>query len=142
MANNQTNAASVLRERIAQCESADILTVKDLTKMAPDALRKLLNATQPAWQSFSMMVKWKVWKHHAFNQLHEASYQDIFKTLSTLVEFQPVNFADGHDAFEIMQPSFAGLFQDFVMEVHSSMDQAGLLSSGSGDTIVGMNVFA
>lgn len=84
------------------------------------------------------MVKWKVWKHHAYNQLRGASGKDIFQTLSALLEFQPVNFEDGHNAFEVMQPTFDGLFQDFVMEIHSSMEKAGLLADRE-DTVVGMS---
>ena len=139
--NNFTNSAQTLRERIAQCEAADVLCMKDLTKMKKDKLDQLLKATQSSWKHFNLHMKVKVLKHDVFHQLETTPPTECFNVLMNTIRFRGIDFDFEEKPFNIAEPTFTGLMVDFFTEVHKVMKTANQLpdSDDPEDLKMGMD---
>ena len=126
----QTSAADKLRERIAQCESADVLVNKDFVTMSSEHLHKLLMATKTAWSKFSLEIKLKLCRHKAHAMLQEKPANEILEFMSEIYGFDGVNFGEEQGQFDVLNPTFPAYLHDFVWAAHNIMAADGLLLTG------------
>lgn len=136
--NNQTNAATILRQRIVQCESADILATKEFAKMDASELQKMLLATKNSWPSFNLHIKGKLYKFSGHKSLSAAAPLKVFPVITKLVHIVPPEL--GHERsvkqFNMLEPELSAWFRDFLTELEEVMGQCGLLTDGASTSIV------
>lgn len=135
--NGQSNAANILRERILQCESADILATKELGKVADDQLKSMLAVTKSCWKLFALHIKTKLFHRKGTKLLNESNSATVIQEMSRLLQFKVYTFADDAAPFDMEEPTLTVWLQDFIIEAHDSAKAAGLLSDDA-ECLVGM----
>ena len=129
-----SNAAGMLRERLVQCESANLLgTNKDFCKIEADKLKGAVLACQGAWHKFDMSIKLKLCRHASHVSLAAISPSECSDFLSEVFTIEGVNFGDEKTAFEPLKPTFPDFIQNFVWSVRDIMAQEGLLRDAEVD---------
>ena len=137
----EKNAAQTLRERVAICESCDILKNKNLREMKSVLVKKLVASCQDAWPQLPALVKWKLAHHHFISEILPAAVQEIespneqakltgFRMLSSGLSFVPRVGGEngkGPAEFRPLSPTLDAAFQCFIKEVTERMEQGGFL---------------
>lgn len=125
----QGSAADKLRERVVQCEAADVLAKQDFVNMSTDSLQKLLKATQYSWKKFSLEIKFKLCRHRAHHLLSEKPASNSLALVAEFCDFGGVNFNEDRNDFAVLEACFPDFLHDFVWAAHDIMKANKLLET-------------
>lgn len=130
--NNQNNAGNLLRERIVQCEAADILATKELGKIPGDKLSQMLQTTKMSWHLFSLAIKTKLFRYEANKQLqHAPTAAAAIARITAVLNIEVYTFSQDLPPFDMEKPSLSAWFGSFLMECHQAGKDLDLLDSDS-----------
>ena len=153
------NSAEILNERIAGCESCDLLASKDIRSSSIEAVKKLLTLSKDGWSSFSYGVKAKLAQHRLL-QVHLAKMSSLVfvaegQAHTTIVVEDLVaamqDFAKGAvcvdleaetPAFSVWEPTFAAVTHGFVAHVREQLVNMGIIKTAVPDDDFSFNDLA
>ena len=132
---NEKNAALTVRERVALCESCDMLNSKNLKELKPESLQKIVTITKEAWKLFPLHVEFKLAHHYFLASIFPPALECIdadderekekgFTMISSALQ---LSVGDEETKFHPLSPSFSGAFNSLVKQIADAMEKAGFL---------------
>ena len=121
----QTNAASVLHERLVACEAAEVLATKALLEMPVEKLTQILTLTKTIWNLFPVSLQVKLCQHKIFIKLLPELQAAIDKPESenaqkrcaeSLADELSLKLPTG-ESFQVLNPKFSAAFECIVQRM-------------------------
>lgn len=139
--NHQRNAATILRERIAACEAADILATKEYTSMSPETVVKLMKLTRPHWSDYQPFLKLKIAKFHSMVKvlpslqaaLKKGKVDGIQESGLAVAGALQLTPTQHQDPLDMMNLHFNAVFHSFLDLVETSLKEASLWNPDQDD---------
>ena len=134
------NAAGLLRDRIAECEAADILATKDFPSLDAENVRKLITLTKPHWSQFPLYLKLKAAEFHMMtniipslgSSLKTTKSDDITKCglqVAAALRLEPTSTNMNKDMLQI---SYNDVFQEFLKGLEYKLKELGMWKAEDG----------
>ena len=137
---HQKNAATTLRERIAQCEAADILATKDFPSLNAENVRKLLTLTRKFWSQFPLYLKLKVAEFNMMtniipslgSSLKTTKSDDITKCGLQVADALRLEPTSANINKDMLQISYNDVFQEFLKGLEYKLKELGMWKAEDG----------